>query len=107
MIRTFMKQLMAIALSLLLIFPAIPSEAVGQQPAPAGYSGQGAPLSAAELQKSVAPIALYPDALVAQILGATTFPDQILPLRDGFSKMGISSAQLLHKRSMRSGGIPA
>jgi hypothetical protein len=77
MIRTFFKQLLAMALSLLLIFPAIPGEAVGQQPAPAGYSGQGVPLSAEELQKLVAPIALYPDALVAQIMGAATFPDQI------------------------------
>jgi hypothetical protein len=41
------------------------------------YSGQGAPLTAAELQGLVAPIALYPDALVAQILAGATFPDQI------------------------------
>jgi Protein of unknown function (DUF3300) len=65
----------ATALSFLLIFPATPREATGQQPAQAGY--QGAPLSAEELQQLVAPIALYPDALVAQILGAATFPDQI------------------------------
>ncbi len=77
MIRTFTKQLLATTLSLLLIFPALPGEAAGQQPAPDGYAGQGAPLSAEELQQLVAPIALYPDALVAQILGACTFPDQI------------------------------
>jgi Protein of unknown function (DUF3300) len=77
MIRTFIRQLLALALSSLLIFPAVPGEAAGQQPAPTGYSGQGAPLPAADLQQLVAPIALYPDALVAQILGATTFPDQI------------------------------
>ena len=33
--------------------------------------------SASELQALVAPIALYPDSLVAQILTASTFPDQI------------------------------
>jgi hypothetical protein len=80
MIRAFMKQLLSITLSFLLITNAVPSEAVGQQPAPTGstgYSGQGAPLSADQLQQLVAPIALYPDALVAQILGAATFPDQI------------------------------
>src|SRR5271170_4018250 len=43
----------------------------------ANYSGQGAPQTAAELQALVAPIALYPDALVAQILSASTFPDQV------------------------------
>ena len=88
MIRTFIKQLLSAALSVLLIFPAMPSEAAGQQaapPPPAGSpqnSGQGAPLSADELQQLVAPIALYPDALVAQILGAATFPDQITQAND-------------------------
>ena len=41
------------------------------------YPGQGAPMGTQELQSLVAPIALYPDALVAQILSAATFPDQI------------------------------
>ncbi len=76
-----MKRLLAAALSLLLvIIPAVPSQAFGQQPAPpdqTGYSGQGVPMTAEELQQLVAPIALYPDALVAQILGASTFPDQV------------------------------
>lgn len=80
MISTFMKQLLSTALSFLLVITAVPFEAAGQQPAPTGstgYSGEGAPLSANELQQLVAPIALYPDALVAQILGAATFPDQV------------------------------
>ena len=75
-----MKRLLSTALSFLLVIPAMPLEAGGQQPAPTGstgYSGQGAPLSADELQQLVAPVALYPDALVAQILGAATFPDQV------------------------------
>jgi len=33
--------------------------------------------SASDLQSLVAPIALYPDALVAQVLTASTFPDQV------------------------------
>jgi hypothetical protein len=80
MVKTFLKKLLSIALSFLLVFPVMSSEAGGQQSAPTGstgYSGQGVPLSADELQQLVAPIALYPDALVAQILGASTFPDQI------------------------------
>src|SRR5208283_347443 len=43
--------------------PLNPSESVQQTPA--------------ELQALVAPIALYPDALVAQILPAATFPDEV------------------------------
>jgi hypothetical protein len=80
MIKTFSKKLLSTALSFLLVFAALPVAAGGQQPAPTGsteYSGEGAPLSANELQQLVAPVALYPDALVAQILGAATFPDQI------------------------------
>ena len=79
MIRTF-KQLLSVALSFLLVFTSAPLGAAAQQPAPAGstgYSGQGTPLSADQLQQIVAPIALYPDALVAQILGAATFPEQV------------------------------
>jgi Protein of unknown function (DUF3300) len=80
MIRNFMKRLLSTALSFLLLINAVPFEAEGQEPTPGGstgYSGQGAPLTANELQQLAAPIALYPDALVAQILGAATFPDQV------------------------------
>jgi Protein of unknown function (DUF3300) len=80
MIRTLLKQLLSTTLSFLLVMNAVTSVAEGQEPAPAAPAGsteQPAPLSADELQQLVAPIALYPDALVAQILGAATFPDQI------------------------------
>lgn len=39
---------------------------------------QSAPLDSAAMQQLVAPIALYPDALIAQILAASTYPDQIV-----------------------------
>jgi hypothetical protein len=77
MIRTFTKQLLSTTLSLLLVIGTTPLEAGAQQTGSTTYSGQGAPLTAEDLQQLVAPIALYPDSLVAQILGASTFPDQI------------------------------
>src|SRR5271155_453994 len=46
-----------------------------QQQAPAP---QGQPLTADQLSQLVAPIALYPDALVAQILAASTYPTQVV-----------------------------
>src|SRR5208337_1288234 len=52
---------------------AEPQQAQPGQPPAEAY----APLTADQLDQLVAPIALYPDALVAQILGAATFPDQI------------------------------
>ena len=39
---------------------------------------QGQPLSAEQLDQLVAPIALYPDALVAQVLAAATYPTQVV-----------------------------
>jgi hypothetical protein len=58
--------------------PEIPSN-VGTSPEQqtSSYTGQGAPLTTQEIDNLVSPIALYPDALVAQILSAATFPDQI------------------------------
>ena len=85
MIRIFTKQLLSTAVSLLLVIGSVPFEAGAQQATTtgsSGYSGQGALLSANELQQLVAPIALYPDALVAQVLGAATFPDQIAYAND-------------------------
>jgi len=46
------------------------------QQADAGQTAQPAQQTPAELQQLVAPFALYPDALVAQILAASTYPTQ-------------------------------
>src|SRR5437870_6001191 len=51
--------------------------------APAGQSNEQQPAPPAkqtpqQLQQLVAPIALYPDALVAQVLAASTYPTQIV-----------------------------
>ncbi len=77
MIRAFLKQFLSITLSFLLVINAVPFGAEGQQPSQAAPAEQAAPLSGDQLQQLVAPIALYPDALVAQTLGAATFPDQV------------------------------
>lgn len=45
--------------------------------AQAGGATDSKPANEKELQSLVAPIALYPDQLVAQILSAATFPDQV------------------------------
>src|SRR6202795_3703731 len=50
---------------------------------PTGQSNEQAPAptvqqSPQELQQLVAPIALYPDALVAQVLAASTYPTEIV-----------------------------
>ena len=50
-----------------------PSDAAQQPPQPAGPQ-----LGQAELEKLLAPIALYPDDLVAQILTASTYPIEVV-----------------------------
>ncbi len=74
--------------------------------APAANSGaptEGAPLTDTELQSLVAPIALYPDALVAQILTASTFPDQVAIaeywLQQNTSLTGSALMQAVDKQS--------
>ncbi len=65
--RQFMKAV-AVSLALLLALPAGP---YAQEPQPK-------PLSQAELEQILAPIALYPDDVLAQILIASTYPLEIV-----------------------------
>src|SRR5271154_1449854 len=86
---TRIQQSLSLGLTVILVFTTVPGgstsmagQAIGSTlpastpPAPA-YTGQGVAETAEELQALVAPIALYPDALVAQVLAAATFPDQV------------------------------
>jgi Protein of unknown function (DUF3300) len=66
--------------------PAQPGEPYAQPGEPYAQPGEGQneqgyptqqPLSAESLEQLVAPIALYPDALLAQILTASTYPAQV------------------------------
>ncbi|MGB0006586.1 MAG: DUF3300 domain-containing protein [Candidatus Sulfotelmatobacter sp.] len=57
--------------------PPPPAQPQDQAPPPPG-APQSSALSPEQLQKLVAPIALYPDALVAQILAASAYPTQIV-----------------------------
>src|SRR6516162_4806368 len=52
-------------------------DAQSETSAPGANPTDAASRSASELQSLVAPIALYPDSLVAQVLTGATFPDQI------------------------------
>jgi len=66
-----LRRMMAFMLSLLLI-PATQLDLYAQD-AQSAY----VELDAVQLDQLVAPIALYPDSLVAQILTAATYPDQV------------------------------
>ena len=83
-------QILVFVLSLVLLFATWPqplsaeqdAQAPGQAPeqAPA-QTGQAPPYTQQtpeQLQQLVAPIALYPDSLLSQILAASTFPEQVV-----------------------------
>jgi len=83
------KQSLVSLLSLALLFATWPQNLLAYQapqatapPAQASTQAPPAPpytqQTAAQLQQLVAPIALYPDSLVAQILSASTFPEQVV-----------------------------
>lgn len=44
---------------------------------PPYQEAEQAGLTTSDIENIVSPIALYPDQLVAQILGAATYPDQV------------------------------
>ncbi len=73
-----------------------PSAQGSPSPAPA-------PISADQLDSLVAPIALYPDALVAQVLAAATNPDQVAYADDWLSQnrnlTGSALAQAVDQQS--------
>src|ERR1700722_9218578 len=89
------KQVLACVLAFALILPILPQTLSAAQeqdqnaPAPAQDQDAQAPAqpsqappytqqTADQLQQLVAPIALYPDSLVAQVLAASTFPAEIV-----------------------------
>src|SRR5512140_2214656 len=75
------KQILVSLLSWSLLFVTWPqhlSAQDAQPPAPGGQAPPYAQYSPEQLERLVAPIALYPDSLVAQILAASTFPEQVV-----------------------------
>src|SRR5579872_2989652 len=103
-IMRVLQQGMALFLSWCLLFVGVQdgftqqTDASTSQPPP-----QAAQQSSEQLQQLVAPIALYPDALIAQILSAATYPDQVVEagkwLQQNKSLQGEQLAQEVDKQS--------
>lgn len=73
------KRVLPMAFTSIIVFALTPPRLIGQQQLPQGtIQIQAAQEAPAELQQLVAPIALYPDALVAQILAASTYPTEVV-----------------------------
>jgi hypothetical protein len=76
-----MKQTISMVVCSTLIIAGAPTELLqaqsASQPAPASTPPAVAPLTSSQLDALVAPIALYPDALVAQVLAAASYADEV------------------------------
>jgi uncharacterized membrane protein YgcG len=80
------QRILGFLLLLALVFVTLPQNLWAYQDqaeaAPAQDAAPAAPAytqqTAEQLQQLVAPIALYPDSLVAQVLAASTFPEQVV-----------------------------
>src|ERR1700677_5084650 len=86
------KQALSTFLCVILIPLTLPADAAGLLGAQAQAQTTStsapavAPLSDDQLDALVAPIALYPDALVAQVLAAAVYPDQVAFADDWLSQ---------------------
>src|SRR5580698_3789603 len=76
------KQSLVFVLSMALLFATFPISLSAQDDQAAAPQAAQAPpyvqQTPEQIQRLVAPIALYPDSLVAQILAASTFPEQVV-----------------------------
>jgi hypothetical protein len=75
------EQTLASLLALVLLFAGCPQSLIAQDQQGPLQVPSGPPYTQQtpeELQQLVAPIALYPDSLVAQILAGSTFPEQVV-----------------------------
>src|SRR5882724_12188115 len=86
-IQVLSKQFTALMCSLLLV-PGRPSSvALAQEPQQAtAAEDQGPKIPNDQLDSLVAPIALYPDPLLAQVLAAATYPLEIVQLQQWLTK---------------------
>jgi len=81
------RRVIAIACAAALLVPAY-SLAYAQQDqgiAPAAANEEAQPIPAEELDSLVAPIALYPDPLLAQTLAASTYPLEVIQLEQWYA----------------------
>jgi Protein of unknown function (DUF3300) len=73
----FLREVLATLLSGALLLATSPSVVAMPMYEPPYQEADQAALTPTDIENIVSPIALYPDQLIAQILGAATYPDQV------------------------------
>src|SRR5664279_6544144 len=72
-----LREFLAIMLVGVVVVATSPTAIAMPMYAPPYQESDQAPLTASDIENIVSPIALYPDQLIAQILSAATYPDQV------------------------------
>ena len=94
--RSLCSQIMAVTCSVLLITGSVPPPAQARSGQQAAAPDEAAPkIPNDQLDSLVAPIALYPDPLLAQVLAASTYPLEVIQLQQWLTKnKGLSDKAL-------------
>ena len=87
--RTFLSQMFRAGVAVLCVMVVAlgnPALLVGQTQQQAGPTEEAPKIPPDQLDSLVAPIALYPDPLLAQVLAASTYPLEIVQLQQFLNK---------------------
>jgi hypothetical protein len=85
-LRKVAQNCVAVLCSALLVPGDVIAEAQSQQPAAAASEQEAPKIPPDQLDSLVAPIALYPDPMLAQVLAASTYPLEVVQLQQWLAK---------------------
>jgi hypothetical protein len=105
--RSLCSQIMAVTCSVLLINGSVPPLAQARSGQQAAAPEAAPTIPNDQLDSLVAPIALYPDPLLAQVLAASTYPLEIIQLQQWLTKNKGLSDQALADAVMKEDWDPS
>ncbi len=91
----FLREVLAAMLSGLVLLATTPNVAAMPMYEPPYQEADQAALTTSDIENIVSPIALYPDQLIAQILGAATYPDQVTAASNFVNSSGLKDQALM------------
>src|SRR4029077_5569512 len=89
--RKFLPEAIRCLMVMVCTIAIVPGDTLASMPSPssaqaASPQGQTAKIAPDQLDSLVAPIALYPDPMLAQTLAASTYPLELIQLQQGLAK---------------------
>jgi Protein of unknown function (DUF3300) len=91
----FLREILAALLSGVVLLATTSSVVAMPMYDPPYQEADQAALTTSDIENIVSPIALYPDQLIAQILGAATYPDQVTAASNFVNSSGLKDQALM------------